>query len=260
MRAGRRSVAALLGLTLLIVASGQATAGVGEACRDQAASAERGAAIPEGLLLAIGKRESGRYDTRAGGVLPWPWAVNREGEGHLFETREEAIAYVAAALRAGATSIDVGCFQINLKYHPTAFASLDEAFDPAANAAYAARFMTELHDRTGNWETAIAYYHSADPLLGEPYRRAVLATWHGETEFMSGGQAGLTLSGPLREIMGIRIWIPSASVASVSGPATRQRALPAAPRVVSLHPDPLRSGRTLPRVFTPSAVVAQSHG
>ncbi len=260
MRSSRHGAAALLILTLFIVASGQATAGVGEACRDQAASAERGAAIPEGLLLAIGKRESGRYDTRAGGVLPWPWAVNREGEGRLFETREEAITYVVAALRAGATSIDVGCFQINLKYHPTAFASLDEAFDPAANAAYAARFMTELHDRTGNWETAIAYYHSADPLLGEPYRRAVLAIWHGEAAFGSAGQMGPALSGPFREIMGIRIWIPTASVASVSGPATRQRALPAAPRVVSLRPETLRPGRALPRVFTPQAVAAQFRG
>ena len=30
--------------------------------------------------------------------------------------------------------IDVGCFQVDLFYHPYAFTSLEEAFDPDANA------------------------------------------------------------------------------------------------------------------------------
>lgn len=227
----------LLGLVLLVAASGRAAAGGGEACRDQAAIAERAAGIPEGLLLAIGKRESGRFDPQTGGTLPWPWAVNREGEGHLFESRDEAVAYVVAARRAGSNSIDVGCFQINLKYHPLAFASLEEGFNPTANAAYAARFLTELHDREGSWETAVADYHSASPGLGAPYREAVFATWRGLPDVASGFRT--VSQEPYRVVMGIRIWTSGVAVVA---PFTGTPAI--------------RSATNLPRVFTPSGTIS----
>jgi hypothetical protein len=243
LRTTRKGAGLLLGLVLLAAVPSRADAGAGEACRDQAAVAERAASIPAGLLLAIGKRESGRFDTQTGGMLPWPWAVNREGEGRIFESREEAIAYVAAAQRAGSSSIDVGCFQINLKYHPLAFASLDEGFDPTKNAAYAARFLTELHDRTGSWETAVADYHSASPWLGGPYREAVLATWHGMPEVAS--QSRVPSVGPVRVVMGIRIW--------TSGEAAFSPAMISASTApVAGSPVATRLARDLPRVFTPS--------
>jgi soluble lytic murein transglycosylase-like protein len=246
-RLGLRSWALLLGLVFAAVPS-RAVADVGEACRAQASIAERAAGIPEGLLLAIGKRESGRFDPQASGVLPWPWAVNREGEGRFFASRAEAVAYVAAAQHEGSRSIDVGCFQINLKYHPTAFASLDEAFDPTANAAYAARFLSELHDREGSWETAVADYHSATPWLGAPYREAVLATWRGVAEVTS--QMRSPLLEPVRVIMGIRIWTTGqAAFAPVIFPVSAQ-SMAAAPAATPLV-------RGLPRVFTPSVPVAR---
>ncbi len=34
--------------------------------------------------------------------------------------------------------------QVNLGYHPEAFASLEAAFDPRRNVAYATRFLLEL--------------------------------------------------------------------------------------------------------------------
>ena len=235
-------LAVVIGLALLVAAPNRARAAAGEACRDQAAIAERAAGVPEGLLLAIGKRESGRFDIQTGDVLPWPWAVNRDGEGHIFESREEAIAYVAAAQRQGSRSIDVGCFQINLKYHPIAFASLDEAFDPARNAAYAARFLTILHDREGSWETAVADYHSATPLLGVPYREAVFATWRGGADVAARFRSALP--GPVRVVMGIRIWTAGAAAFYPSAETAF-----AAPAVA-------RPGRDLPRVITPSTPVA----
>jgi hypothetical protein len=75
--------------------------------------------------------------------------------------------------------IDVGCLQVNLHYHPQAFASLEEAFDPPANARYAAQFLTRLHQGTRNWEQAAARYHSSTPELGDAYRLKVLAAWPG---------------------------------------------------------------------------------
>ncbi|CAH2602014.1 Lytic transglycosylase domain-containing protein [Rhodovastum atsumiense] len=205
----------LPGLALLAAMQGTAAAGPGDACREQAALAERVHGIPSGLLLAIGKRESGRFDPEAGGVLPWPWAVNREGEDRYFTSPEEAIAYVAASQGAGSRSIDVGCFQINLKYHPQAFGSLAEAFDPAANAVYAARFLTQLHGQTGSWETAVAQYHSADPWRGVPYQQAVFATWQGTATAMPAALRPVVATGlrPAMVVRGIRVWTPGSAPA-----------------------------------------------
>jgi hypothetical protein len=84
-------------------------------------------------------------------------------------------------LAGGTASIDVGCFQVNLRYHPDAFASLDEAFDPVANALYAARFLAGLRVRDGSWQAAVAAYHSATPEHGLPYRDRVLSAWNDDT-------------------------------------------------------------------------------
>src|SRR5579884_4260905 len=108
-------------------------------CSRAIALAERGAGLPAGLLPAIGRVESGRPDPLTGGVQPWPWTINAEGVGHFFDTKADAIAAVQALQAQGIRSIDVGCMQINLMHHPDAFATLDEAFDPLANARYAAR-------------------------------------------------------------------------------------------------------------------------
>ncbi len=248
-----RWLAAPLCLILTVSASGKAFAGAGEACRDQAAIAEHSVGIPDGLLLAIGKRESGRVDPDSGNILPWPWAVNRDGESHIFESQAEAVTYVAAAQREGSRSIDVGCFQINLQSHPDAFPSLDEAFDPAANAAYAARFLGKLHDQEGNWETAVARYHSSTPWFGEPYRDAVLALWHDLAP-----PAATTLAampGPTRVVMGIRIWegpgspIPDRAIGQKIAPVMAAAIMPANDAAVQTIGSKPRRG--LPRVFTP---------
>ena len=93
----------------------------------------------------------------------------------MTDTKAEVIAAVEALQAKGVRSIDVGCMQVNLMYHPQAFASLQEAFDPVANARYAARFLLELKSETGSWDKATAWYHSATPEIGEPYQRKVMA-------------------------------------------------------------------------------------
>ena len=64
---------------------------------------------------------------------------------------------------------------MNLMHHADAFQSLEEAFDPLANARYAVRFLTQLREKTGSWETASSWYHSANPELGMPYRSQVVS-------------------------------------------------------------------------------------
>ncbi|MBV9252180.1 MAG: lytic transglycosylase domain-containing protein, partial [Acetobacteraceae bacterium] len=70
---------------------------------------------------------------------------------------------------------------VNLFHHANAFATLDQAFDPASNTDYAARFLVELFKRSGSWPQAAALYHSATPELGAEYERKVMAIWPEET-------------------------------------------------------------------------------
>jgi len=149
-------------------------------CRAAVRAAERAGAIPEELLAAISRVESGRVDPRTGAVTPWPWTINAEGQGLFYDTKAQAVAAVRDLQARGVRSIDVGCMQINLMHHPDAFSSLDQAFDPAANAAYGARFLNQLHGQTGDWSKAAGLYHSATAELGSEYQKRVLAAWPAE--------------------------------------------------------------------------------
>ncbi|HET7882392.1 MAG TPA: lytic transglycosylase domain-containing protein [Acetobacteraceae bacterium] len=144
-------------------------------CRAAVAAAEKATGVPAHLLAAISRVESGRRDASTGAVHPWPWTVNAEGQGYFYDTKAQAIAAVRAMQADGIRSIDVGCGQVNLMHHPTAFPNLEAAFDPQANTAYAARFLKELFARTGDWNKATGLYHSATPELADDYRQKVLA-------------------------------------------------------------------------------------
>jgi soluble lytic murein transglycosylase-like protein len=144
--------------------------------------------IPTGLLHAISKIESGRKDD-TGRLVAWPWTVNAEGEGYYFATKEEAVVAVQNMQRKGIQSIDVGCMQINLYYHPNAFKTLEDAFDPVKNVAYAARFLTNLKNEHASWHNAVAHYHSANPIYHIPYRKNVLNRWENDMK-----TAGISLA------------------------------------------------------------------
>jgi len=149
----------------------------GEQCRIAIGAAERGHGVPPQLLASIGRVESGRRDPGTGTWGAWPWTINAEGQGSYFDTKAEAIQAVQALQGRGVRSIDVGCMQVNLMHHPNAFPNLDMAFEPSVNADYAARFLIELHDQTGDWTKATADYHSANPEEGGPYAAKVISVW-----------------------------------------------------------------------------------
>jgi hypothetical protein len=146
-------------------------------CEAAATSAEYTARLPPRLLSAISITETGRLDPATGHLRPWPWSIDVDGEGQVFATREDAIAAVKALQAQGVKSIDVGCMQVNLMYHPDAFATLEQAFDPTTNARYAAQFLNVLYAGSHDWSHAIAAYHSETPALGDAYRVLVLARW-----------------------------------------------------------------------------------
>lgn len=181
-----------LGLIIAVLAfAGAARADLpdGAACSAAGHQAEQLGSLPANLLISIGMVESGHADPLTGHKAPWPWTVNADGQGQYFPTKEAAMAFVRFAEASGAHDVDVGCFQISLQSHPDAFATLDDAFDPAHNAAYAAQFLNKLKSQTGSWGTAIADYHSSLPELGLPYQRQVMAAWKrmGNAPFDLGG-------------------------------------------------------------------------
>jgi soluble lytic murein transglycosylase-like protein len=171
-------------------------------CDAAGRSAEHRFGLPPGLLHAIGVAESGRWDAVQGRTVPWPWAVDLAGQGRLFDTEADALRAVGEELAAGRRNVDVGCFQINLQYHPLAFTDLAQAFDAGANADYAARFLSDLHAQLGTWEAAVAAYHSARAALGEPYQRRVFAVWSGVKAPDQADVAGFTV------MVGVRVWTP----------------------------------------------------
>lgn len=145
-------------------------------CTEAVAAAETRYGIPTGLLLAIAKSESGRPIPPLRGLQPWPWAIDADGRAFYFDSKAAAVAY---ARQSGAAQVDVGCAQINLQSHPRAFRDMDTAFDPAANADYGGRYLRQLYDETGNWFTAVGYYHSHTPELAAAYRDRVSAVAEG---------------------------------------------------------------------------------
>ena len=137
------------------------------------AAARQQRSLPQTLLPAIARVESGRLDPATGRVRSWPWTINVDGVGYFFDTKADVVATVQQLQARGKRSIDVGCMQVNLMHHPDAFTDLDDAFDPPANARYAVQYLLSLYQMTKDWPLATAYYHSSTPDLGEEYQRLV---------------------------------------------------------------------------------------
>lgn len=137
-------------------------------CERAIVSGARMGGVPQEVLHAISLTETGRQ--QGGRLRPWPWAVNLEGQGHWFATRAEALAFARHSLAEGRRSFDVGCFQINYKYHGHNFTSLESMFEPEVGAAYAARFLGDLYRESGDWSRAAGAYHSRTPHYARIYR------------------------------------------------------------------------------------------
>lgn len=174
--------------TLGPMAAGYSSSGADKLCETAAAEAAELLGVPFDVLIAVSVVETGR-DNR-----PWPWTVNIEGQGHWLDTTTDAEAMVQTALDTGLTNIDLGCFQLNYRWHAEAFASIRDMLDPFRNATYAAAYLAEQYGETGDWPSAAAAYHSATPEHAERYRARFEETWAalaGDPDF---------LDDPLREV------------------------------------------------------------
>jgi hypothetical protein len=231
-------------LSLAPVAHAQRIVEPNSPCEQAGLDAEREYALPAGLLSAIGRVESGRWEAALGRVTASPYAIDAAGQPRVTDSKDTALQQTRALQQSGLHNIDVGCFQINLQSHPSAFSNLDQAFDPTANAQYAARFLSSLHTKLGSWEDAVAAYHSATPALGVPYRQLVYANWSTPEGWQHALAAGPNLSLPPREVANalkvfsvdgheVRVWTPSASGRAAAVVAIAGAAATALPRIVT---------------------------
>ena len=136
-------------------------------CRDAARQASDQTGVPFDVLMALTLTETGRkWD---GMFQPWPWALNEGGNSNWFDDRDQAFTYLENAIATGTTNIDVGCFQLNYRWHGAAFTDLDDMMNPNSNALYAARLMLRLSGDAQDWVAAAGAYHSSTPDVAERY-------------------------------------------------------------------------------------------
>lgn len=138
-----------------------------ESCEYAARLAAEEAGIPPGILGALTLTETGRR--LQGLVRPWAWSVNAEGAGSWFDDPASALAFAEDRIAMGRPNLDIGCFQINYRWHGENFASVAAMFDPMTNARYAARFLRQLYDETGDWRRAAGAFHSRTPANARKY-------------------------------------------------------------------------------------------
>jgi hypothetical protein len=251
------SLRAALTVALLLLVAHHAVAEVPDddrlACDHAAAEAERAGNLPPGMLAAIGTVESGRVDATGLYRRAWPWSINADGAGYFAASKTEAISTVRALQARGARYIDVGCFQVDLFYHPDAFTSLEQAFDPEANARAATRILAAARFSTTGWDQAIAAYHSASLLRGGWYLQRVLEAWP-----EAGGRLAKLDMTPRQLLAYAVLMSPEAKLVRVitaSDPAPAP--LTGLPRVISYSDVPgqtrqVGSSGGLPRVLTPA--------
>jgi hypothetical protein len=178
-------LAAAVAIATTSAATNPAKPGLGkqvdqDVCRQAAAAIELDRRLPRMMLSTISLIETGKWIRGTRENVAWPWTINAQGKSHFYRTKRAAIEAVKQLQAQGFRSIDVGCMQINLRYHPDAFASLEDAFDPRLNVSYAAEFLQTLRKQGRTWNTAIGYYHSRTRAHYLPYQRKVQRLWRAE--------------------------------------------------------------------------------
>ena len=132
--------------------------------------------IPRGLLKAIGLTESGRYINKSKFVI-WPWTINTNKKSLFFDTKKQMLKFLMHETKNGNFNLDVGCMQINLKWHGKYFKKISDSVDPKINISYATSFLYKLKSDFKTWNEAIKRYHSSKPSKNIRYHKKVLANW-----------------------------------------------------------------------------------
>jgi hypothetical protein len=169
-------------LLAVLLSAKDTSAATADLCDRAAHKAARQTGVPVEVLLALTRTETGRKTN--GKFGPWPWAFNVAGKGYWFNDRHAAQSFADDLAARGVKNFDVGCFQINYRWHGAAFRDLQTMLDPDQNALYAAGFLSRLERETNDWTKAAAAYHSRTPKYAKKYRlrfERILASLDGKT-------------------------------------------------------------------------------
>ncbi|MGO4908057.1 transglycosylase SLT domain-containing protein [Pseudorhodobacter sp. W20_MBD10_FR17] len=154
-------------------------------CEDAARHASESTGVPLSVLRAVALAETGQTKFTKNEYAAWPWTVQSGQKGHWFSDKAAAMQFVQTLMATQTTNIDIGCFQINMRWHGQAFQSLDDMFSPRSNALYAAQFLQKLYSQTGEWRAAVGRYHSNNDARAEAYVQRLERLF--ETHLAGGG-------------------------------------------------------------------------
>ncbi|WP_211596159.1 hypothetical protein [Paracoccus aestuariivivens] len=153
---------------MTLLATGRAfTLPAADVCEWAAVQAAQETGVPVEIMGALTLTETGRH--MGGVVRPWAWSANSEGEGTWFDDPQSAITFAHDRISQGRTNLDIGCFQLNYRWHGMNFSNIEQMFDPLENARYAARFVAQLHSETADWRRAAGAFHSRTTAHAERY-------------------------------------------------------------------------------------------
>ena len=114
--------------------------------------------VPREVVYKIARLETGRRID--GRHVSWPWSLNNGGKGYFLKDRATALSILAHLKAQGETNVDIGCMQLNIRWHADFFHSPEQMINPLDNVRYAARYLEQLYKETGSWEKAVKFYHS----------------------------------------------------------------------------------------------------
>ena len=134
--------------------------------------------VPSAVLYGVALQESALMFGEAGNrcSLPWPWTLNIAGRPARFALRTQAEQRLAASLRSGIDSVDVGPMGINWRYHKVRLISVQRSLDPYWNLRVGASLLGEHFAACNDWREAVGRYHApADKQRSAAYSASVFA-------------------------------------------------------------------------------------
>ena len=123
--------------------------------------------VPREIIYKIARLESGRHVN--GRHVSWPWSINNGGKGYFLKDSTTALSMLSSLVAQGKTNIDVGCMQLNIRWHAEFFDGLRQMMNPSDNVRYAVRYLEQLYKETGSWEKAVKFYHSRNAKFNSVY-------------------------------------------------------------------------------------------
>lgn len=124
---------------------------------------------------------------------PWPWSANLQGKSYYFKSEKALKDFINSLSSNEKENLDVGCMQLNYRYHGWKFKDVQEMTDPQRNMVLGTMYLYELYLREKIhqlsikqknpkkkmlndlhiWAIAVGRYHSHRQNHGKKYVKAV---------------------------------------------------------------------------------------